>query len=165
MMRLDTRFRELIRSIAEESAVERCFQCGSCTGGCPAGINVRRLIHESLLGLRDRVVKSKDVWLCTVCYTCQERCPSGVNVTETMIALRNLSVREKLAPRPFLNIMRSLFERAYEFPFTNFTRRLRAELGLEETLPLAVDDPAAAEEIRSLMKLCGVNEMLKAGDD
>ena len=77
-----------------------CYQCGLCTGTCPwnrvKGFSVRRLIHESQLGLVD--YESEDVWMCVGCNHCVERCPKGVNVPEIMRAIRRAIVGLGLGP-------------------------------------------------------------------
>jgi len=102
--------------------------------------------------------------MCTVCFTCQERCPTGVEVTDLMLALRNLATKEGYAPVPFKNVLKALFETGHEFPFTGYTRKLRRELGLSETPPLAIGSPKALEEVQKLMKMAGVGRLLKSGE-
>lgn len=168
MRRRDAKFKDEVLSTPGGETLQRCYQCGSCTGGCPTAsltnFRVRTIIHKTLLGLRDAVLSGKDVWLCTVCYTCQERCPTGVDVTELMIALRNLASKADYAPTPFKSVVKSLFETGHEFPFTGFTRKLRTELGLDEKPPLAINIPGALEEVRKLMKMAGASRLLEAAE-
>jgi NAD-dependent dihydropyrimidine dehydrogenase PreA subunit len=46
----------------------RCVQCGICTHGCPAGIDVRAVAREALAVTDPR---------CLACGTCVMRCPRG----------------------------------------------------------------------------------------
>ncbi len=83
--------------------IRSCYACGTCTAGCPVrrvnpAYNPRKLIRMIHLGMKDEILKGKEIWLCSSCYTCQERCPQGVRITDMIIALRNLAVREGHAP-------------------------------------------------------------------
>jgi len=83
--------------------IRSCYACGTCTAGCPVrrvtpAYNPRKLIRMVLLGMQDEILAGKEIWLCSSCYTCQERCPQGIRITDTIIALRNLAVREGHAP-------------------------------------------------------------------
>lgn len=73
---------------------ELCYQCGLCTGSCPWNLVrsflVRRLMHESQLGLVD--FESEDVWLCATCGMCVQACPRGVEIIDVMRALRRTVV-------------------------------------------------------------------------
>ncbi|GAG25074.1 unnamed protein product, partial [marine sediment metagenome] len=74
---------EVLREAGGE-ILELCYQCGLCTGSCPWNLVrsflVRRLMHESQLGLVD--FESDDVWLCASCGMCVERCPRGVEIID-----------------------------------------------------------------------------------
>jgi len=165
--RRDPEFKKEVISTPGGETIQRCYQCGSCTGGCPTAalttFRVRTIIHQTLLGLRDEVLSGREVWLCTVCYACQERCPTGVDVTELMIALRNLATKAGYAPTPLKGVVKSLFETGHEFPFTGFTRKLRSQLGLSERPPLAINTPEALSEVQKLMKLAGAIRLLESG--
>ncbi|MFQ6080903.1 MAG: CoB--CoM heterodisulfide reductase subunit C [Candidatus Bathyarchaeia archaeon] len=162
----DPKFKREVLSTPGGETLQRCYQCGSCTGGCPTApltsFRVRKIIHQTLLGLRDAVLSGGDVWMCTICYACQERCPTGVDVTELMIALRNLATRAGYAPAPLKGIVKSLFKTGHQFPFTGFTRKLRSQLGLSEMPPLAINTPQALEEVQKLMKLAGASRLLES---
>ena len=64
--------------------VKHCFQCGTCSGGCPSGrrtpYKVRQIVRKCLLGLKEEVITDDALWMCTTCYTCQERCPRSVTI-------------------------------------------------------------------------------------
>jgi Fe-S oxidoreductase len=71
---------------------EHCYQCGLCSGTCPWNLVrsfiVRRLIHQTQLGLVD--FEEEDVWLCATCGACVSRCPRGVEIIDIMKSLRRV---------------------------------------------------------------------------
>jgi heterodisulfide reductase subunit D len=73
-----------------------CYQCGTCSGSCPTApamdYTPRRILHMLRLGLGDRVLRSRAIWLCTTCYSCTARCPREIRITDAMISLRRLAV-------------------------------------------------------------------------
>ncbi|MBR4227319.1 MAG: 4Fe-4S dicluster domain-containing protein, partial [Candidatus Methanomethylophilaceae archaeon] len=85
---------DFAKQIAEAGGeeVKMCFQCGTCTAGCPSGrqtsYRVRKLMRMAQLGLKDQIVNSEELWQCSTCYTCVERCPRQVPIVDIVIALR-----------------------------------------------------------------------------
>lgn len=84
-------------------AVERCYQCGKCSAGCPAAsamdlkpsVILRMLQIED--GKHDRaVLQSYTIWLCLSCHTCIARCPMEVDLPVVMDVLRSESLKRKL---------------------------------------------------------------------
>jgi len=79
---LDPEFADEIAQIPGGEFIRTCFQCGTCTVGCPIRAideryNPRKIIRMALLGMRDQVLSSDFIWLCSSCYTCQERSRQG----------------------------------------------------------------------------------------
>lgn len=83
-------------------ALKLCYQCGLCTGTCPWNLVrsfiVRRMLHESQLGLVD--FEGEDLWLCATCGACVERCPRGVEIIDIMKALRKVVAEMGVATVP-----------------------------------------------------------------
>ncbi len=77
--------------------VQLCFQCGTCSGGCPTAYAMdytpRQIIGMVNLGMRNEVLKSDTIWVCSSCYTCTTRCPRGVEITEVMAALKSIAIK------------------------------------------------------------------------
>jgi heterodisulfide reductase subunit C len=75
-----------------------CFQCGTCTAGCPTvyamDYTPRQIMRMVNLGMKDEVLKSGTIWVCASCFTCQSRCPRGVEITAVMSALKSIAIRE-----------------------------------------------------------------------
>jgi len=101
--KLDPAFRDEVAGVPGGENIRKCFACGTCTAGCPVfqvegAYNPRRIIRMILLGLRTEVLSSREIWLCARCYTCTAGCPQGVDFSNVMMALRDMAVREGLAP-------------------------------------------------------------------
>ncbi len=84
-------------------AVERCYQCGKCSAGCPAAkamdltpsVILRLLQTENPQNDR-KVLQSYTIWLCLSCHTCITRCPMEVDLPVVMDYLRNESLTQNL---------------------------------------------------------------------
>lgn len=111
-------------------SVQRCYQCGKCSAGCPAASEMDdppsvllRLLQSDTETADVRVLRSYAIWLCLMCHECVARCPMEVDLPRIMDALRAESMRQKLVhPRArdilafhksFINNIR-LFGRMWE---------------------------------------------------
>ncbi len=73
------------------------------------------------LGLKDKVLDSKSIWMCLSCSTCSLRCPNNIDVANVMETLRHMARRENRINVPvmdkfwlsFLNTVRA-FGRSFE---------------------------------------------------
>jgi heterodisulfide reductase subunit C len=76
-----------------------CYQCGTCTAGCPfideMDLSPDEVIRYVILD-RKEVLNSKTIWLCSSCFTCAERCPRDINITKIMEVLRQIILRKKI---------------------------------------------------------------------
>jgi heterodisulfide reductase subunit C len=84
-------------------SVERCYQCGKCSAGCPANseMDYAPSVLLRMLQLQDAsfdktVLRSYALWLCLTCHTCVARCPMEVDLPRVMDILRQESLRRKL---------------------------------------------------------------------
>jgi heterodisulfide reductase subunit C len=87
-------------------SVQQCYQCGKCSAGCPANIEMdfAPSVLLRLLQLRkpesdQKVLSSYSIWLCLTCHTCIARCPMEVDLPKVMDVLRTESFRRKLVNR------------------------------------------------------------------
>ena len=75
-----------------------CYQCGMCTGGCPVVFHMdyppNQIMRMIQLGMRERVLSSKTIWVCASCFTCTTRCPKEVDLAEVMDTLRQMAHQE-----------------------------------------------------------------------
>lgn len=78
--------------------VESCFNCGNCTAICPLSTETdnfpRRTIRFAQLGLRDRLLASKELWLCYYCGECTETCPRQADPGEYMATARRYAIAQ-----------------------------------------------------------------------
>ncbi len=76
--------------------VSACFSCGNCTATCPLVSNdstfPRRMIRYAQVGLRDRLLSSKELWTCYACGECSETCPTQAEPSEFMAAARRYAI-------------------------------------------------------------------------
>lgn len=76
--------------------IESCFNCGNCTAVCPLsaeGDNFpRRMIRYAQLGMKDRLLGSKELWMCYFCGECSQTCPRQADPGEFMAATRRYAI-------------------------------------------------------------------------
>lgn len=94
--------REFVKKVKELSGqnLQSCYQCGMCSGVCPAAANMdispRRIIELARLGLDEEIANSKTVWTCASCLACTVNCPRGFDLSKVMEAIRLLTLRENV---------------------------------------------------------------------
>jgi heterodisulfide reductase subunit C len=83
---------------AASTDVSRCYQCMTCTLGCPVARHMDVLPHQLVrlvqLGLRDRALSCRTLQVCVSCETCTSRCPNDIHVDRLVDALRIAALRE-----------------------------------------------------------------------
>ena len=76
--------------------IEDCFNCGNCSAVCPLSTGEdsfpRRMIRYAQLGMRDRLLNSKELWLCYFCGECTATCPRQADPGELMAAARRYAI-------------------------------------------------------------------------
>jgi ferredoxin len=76
--------------------VSACFSCGTCTATCPLVTDdatfPRRMIRYAQVGLRDKLLSSKELWTCYSCGECSETCPTQAEPSEFMAAARRYAI-------------------------------------------------------------------------
>jgi heterodisulfide reductase subunit C2 len=139
-------------------AIGACFQCGTCTGGCPSGrrtvVRTRKIIRNALLNIKD-VLNDEDIWMCTTCYTCYERCPRSVPITDILIKIRNLAVQNGNILAPHKGLSHILIQTGHGVPIggkDNQWTKLRESYGLSPLPPTTHMHPEDVHEIEILVK-------------
>lgn len=84
--------------VSEMSKTEvlACYQCKKCSAGCPISPHMDILPHQVIrmvqLGMKERLLSSKTIWLCASCETCTTRCPNDVDLAKVMDVLRQTAI-------------------------------------------------------------------------
>ena len=95
------KFTPFSESITEKSGeiLNNCYQCGKCSAGCPITFAMDILPHHIIkmtqLGLEEKVLTSRTIWLCAACETCGTRCPNKIMLSPIMDALRQRALKSR----------------------------------------------------------------------
>jgi heterodisulfide reductase subunit C len=161
---IDTDF---VDKIVEAGAdrLRTCIQCGTCSSVCPSGrrtaFRTREVIRKALLGLKDEVLSSKDLWLCSTCYTCLERCPRQIKVTDAILIMRNMAVEHGFMLAEHQKASKKLIETGHAVPIDDKNRAIRKELGLDEVPPTTHSDEKALNDVKEILKRTGFQELIE----
>ncbi len=81
--------------------VEKCYQCGKCSAGCPLSDEMDyppslllRMIQTGDKELEEKVLKSYTIWLCLSCEMCYQRCPMEIDIPTLCDYLRSRSIEK-----------------------------------------------------------------------
>lgn len=151
--------RELIKSPFARD-VNLCYQCGTCTSGCPSGrytaLKTRDIVHRASLGIKD-VLEAPELWLCLMCYKCTSNCRVGLDVTNLIALLRNIATQQKKAPATFIRSLKLFHDTGFAFPIAGYTKKLRSELGLN---PMKAND-GVVKELQKLAEKAGLKDVIE----
>jgi ferredoxin len=79
-----------------EFSIETCFNCGNCSAVCPLSSEEenfpRRMIRYTQLGMRDKLLSSRELWMCYYCGECTATCPRQADPGEFMAAARRYAI-------------------------------------------------------------------------
>jgi heterodisulfide reductase subunit C len=94
-----------IKNIPGGESINKCIQCGTCTGTCPVSytmdVTPREIIALYRAGDIESILSSRTIWICASCYACTVRCPQGVMVTDILYALKRLAIEQEIFPKRF----------------------------------------------------------------
>ncbi|GFO96853.1 heterodisulfide reductase, subunit C [groundwater metagenome] len=145
-------------------SVELCIQCGCCTGSCPSSrrtaFRTRKIFRETVLGFKESVLGSDDLWLCTTCYTCYERCPRGVKTTDIIRVLRNMAVRQGYMAEAHRMTASYVFKTGHGVPINEEVQKQRVELGLNRLPSTTHSFPDALRSVQEVLRLTGFDEIV-----
>ncbi len=148
---------KVIRERSGENAF-LCYQCKKCTAGCPVvehmDLAPNQLLRAVQLGMNDRVLHSRTIWICANCQTCVTRCPHNIDLPRALDVLKQVAMELKIEPPiasiPIFNqaALRGiqLFGRMYELG-------LLGELKTRTLLKGAVDTGQLMKDLRMGVKM------------
>lgn len=94
---VDNFFLEEVKKRSGEN-LNLCYQCLKCTAGCPTApymdYKPNNIIRMIQMGLKEKVLGSKAIWLCVSCETCGTRCPNEIDIGILMDTLREMAIKE-----------------------------------------------------------------------
>jgi len=64
----------------------------------------------AILGMRERVLSSKAIWVCTTCFLCSEKCPQKVDPTQAFFAMKNIAAKEIGMPEGIKLFAESIYD-------------------------------------------------------
>lgn len=132
-----------------------CYQCGTCTGGCPVHrslpeYNVRKIIKHIIEGEID--LTERALWYCTTCYVCYERCPQRVKPLYLVQAATNQAFKEGYAPESVKEMNRTLLKCGRNSEITSAAKKQRQAFGLPELKENVSEDYKKIAELTGFSK-------------
>jgi len=96
---LDENFAAEVAALEDGKGIKQCLQCGICSASCPVReivptFNPRRVIAKILLGLKQEVLASEEIWFCARCQQCTANCHKNIKPGDIITAARTLALRE-----------------------------------------------------------------------
>jgi len=161
---IDTHFADKLVS-AGIDRIRTCIQCGVCSAVCPSSrrtaFRTREIMRKAVLGLKDEVLSSEDLWLCSTCFTCLERCPREIKVTDAIVVMRNMAVEEGYMLPQHRKASKKLLASGHLVPIDRANRKARKELGLDELPPTTHSNERALEDVKKIMKKTGFETLIE----
>lgn len=148
-----------------KTGVMMCFQCGTCTAGCPSGrqtsYRTRKLMRMAQLGLKDEIINSDELWQCSTCYTCVERCPRQVPIVDIVIELRNIAVAEGHIRPQHKGTAVNLSKYGHTVDAKDKIADIREQIGLSRVPPTVLANPEAKAQLDKILTLTGFDAIVK----
>lgn len=161
---------EFVEKLVEAGAdrIRTCIQCGTCSSVCPSGrrtaFRTRELMRKAILGLKEEVLSSPDLWLCATCLTCLERCPRQIKTTDAIIIMRNMAVQEGFMLPQHKKAAQKLIETGHAVPIDEANREMRNDLGIPE-VPTVHSSEQALEDVKKIMKATGFVKLIEGQEE
>jgi heterodisulfide reductase subunit C len=94
--------------------VDRCLECGKCSGGCSTGhlfdYTPRKIVQLVKLGAADVLESMDALSLCVGCQLCRDRCPAHIDVATIVDHFRQAAYEQGIAvSRPDVQTFNLLF--------------------------------------------------------
>lgn len=98
----DLGFIAQVRGLGGET-LKKCYQCATCSVACPIAPENSPFPRKEMIaaswGLKDRLIKSADIWLCHQCGDCTDLCPRGAAPGDVLSAVRSAAITEYAQPK------------------------------------------------------------------
>ncbi|MDT8378605.1 MAG: quinone-interacting membrane-bound oxidoreductase complex subunit QmoC [Desulfotignum sp.] len=98
----DLGFIAQIRGLGGDT-LKKCYQCATCSVACPISPENSPFPRKEMIaaswGLKDRLIKSGDIWLCHNCGDCTDLCPRGAAPGDVLAAVRAAAITEYSQPK------------------------------------------------------------------
>ena len=98
--------------------------------------------------------------MCTTCYECQERCPRDIKIVEIVKAIRNVAAHEGYMALSHKKTGSFVAKTGHAVPINDKVKTLRKEIGLDEIPATTHKFPEALEEVQTLIKATGFDELI-----
>lgn len=102
----DLGFIAQVRGLGGET-LKKCYQCATCSVACPIAPENSPFPRKEMIaaswGLKDRLIKSADIWLCHQCGDCTDLCPRGAAPGDVLSAVRSAAITEYAKPKFLAN--------------------------------------------------------------
>ncbi len=147
----------------DKNQLRRCIQCGMCAGGCPmalAGLEyfIKRIVHASILGLKEIFLDDSSVWGCQSCNRCVEVCPMDVRPYELIQAIRRVCFREYAMPSNTIDGLRNYYEQGHAVIMKGYEER-RQKVGLDPVPPTTIGNEELRKKFQEVMKATALAEV------
>jgi heterodisulfide reductase subunit C len=157
---VEASFKTEIADLVGGEGLLRCLKCGACSGGCPVGSVIdyrpRKVLGNVLLGLKDEVLSSDQIWMCAACFTCEERCVQQVNFTDVVTVLRNIASQRGNAAPGYIKMAEMVQAHGRVSARTGMVDKMREKLGLPP-----IQDPDI-EQLQTIMSKAGLDDVIAA---
>jgi heterodisulfide reductase subunit C len=156
-----TKAAELLDQFGEYfELVKKCYQCGTCAGGCPvfrqlSKFNPRTIMENVFLEDSEELFDESVIWHCSNCYTCSNRCPQGIDIAHVITKLKNISVKLNKVPPGIIEEMEAILKTGRTAVVSQSILKKREKLGLPELPKPDLD------EIQKLLEVTGAVAQIK----
>lgn len=119
-----------VPSVFQGTDVEKCYQCGKCTAGCPVAEHMdfvpNRVLRLVQAGEIDEAMACAGIWHCVSCQTCTTRCPQTVDCAGVMDVLREEAAKKGVVPKDMQRVL--TFQKAFLSNIRKYGRVNEVEL-------------------------------------
>jgi heterodisulfide reductase subunit C len=134
-------FAQELASMPGGEVLNACISCGVCTASCAIASNTsqvhpRQIIQRILVGARESVLNSEQLWLCKTCHMCQSTCQYDVSLSDVFRVARKLAIKEGFVPSQFKDAAKTILTDGWllKKAYSDHIADERKKLGLSSRL-------------------------------